>query len=228
MKSFFISYTGADHAWAEWVAWQLEAHGYSAIIQAWDFSAGQNFVVEMQKAAREAESTIAILSPDYLAARFTVPEWTAAFAQDPTGERGKLIPVRVKKCDPTGLLPQIVYIDLTGKSENAARKALIDGVSRRRGKPSVQPIFPARRGSSTRQTVDYPSRYGESMPHLERFVELFRSENIFQKVPGLAKDLVANLKAASTGSILLDNSTIEYAIGTLFEREHFCFYSSAI
>jgi hypothetical protein len=33
-SSFFISYTAADDAWAQWIAWQLEAAGYTARIQA--------------------------------------------------------------------------------------------------------------------------------------------------------------------------------------------------
>jgi phage replication-related protein YjqB (UPF0714/DUF867 family) len=36
-RDFFISYTGADRAWAEWIAVQLEAAGYSTVLQAWDF-----------------------------------------------------------------------------------------------------------------------------------------------------------------------------------------------
>jgi hypothetical protein len=31
---FFVSYTSAGRAWAEWIAWQLEAEGYRVIIQA--------------------------------------------------------------------------------------------------------------------------------------------------------------------------------------------------
>jgi len=31
-KDFFISYTGADRQWAEWIAWHLEQAGYSTII----------------------------------------------------------------------------------------------------------------------------------------------------------------------------------------------------
>ena len=41
-KDFFISYTGRDSKWAEWIAWCLEQAGYSVIIQAWDFPAGSN------------------------------------------------------------------------------------------------------------------------------------------------------------------------------------------
>jgi hypothetical protein len=32
---FFVSYTSTDRAWAEWIAWQLEAEGYQVVIQAW-------------------------------------------------------------------------------------------------------------------------------------------------------------------------------------------------
>jgi TIR domain len=61
MKDFFISYTRTDQAWAEWIAWTLEGTGYSTVIQAWDFRPGTNFVLEMQRAAAEANRTIAVL-----------------------------------------------------------------------------------------------------------------------------------------------------------------------
>jgi TIR domain-containing protein len=47
---FFVSYTGADRAWAEWIAWQLEAEGYQVLVQAWDFEPGDNFVARMRDA----------------------------------------------------------------------------------------------------------------------------------------------------------------------------------
>jgi phage replication-related protein YjqB (UPF0714/DUF867 family) len=37
---FFVSCTGADQAWAEWIASQLEEAGYSTVLQAWDFRLG--------------------------------------------------------------------------------------------------------------------------------------------------------------------------------------------
>src|SRR5262245_22991516 len=114
MKDFFVSYNRADRSWAEWIAWQLEEMGYEVILQAWDFRPGSNFVLEMQEAAVDAQRTIAVLSPNYLTALYTQPEWAAAFAQDPTGEKGVLLPVRVRECELKGLLQSIVYIDLVG------------------------------------------------------------------------------------------------------------------
>ena len=39
---FFVSYTSADRAWAEWIAWQLDGDGYQVIVQAWDFTPGRS------------------------------------------------------------------------------------------------------------------------------------------------------------------------------------------
>jgi hypothetical protein len=96
VPGFFVSYNKADKQWAEWIAWQLEEAGYNVFIQAWDIRPGANFVLAMQRATESADRTIAVLSPDYLQAKFTKPEWAAAFAQDPTGEQGLLVPVRVR------------------------------------------------------------------------------------------------------------------------------------
>lgn len=141
-KDFFISYNKADLTWAEWIAWELEAAGYTVIIQAWDFRPGINFVVRMQQASKEAERVIAVLSPDFITADFTQPEWATAFAKDPRGEKGLLLPVRVKACEPEGMLQQIVYIDLVDAAESEAKRKLLDGVKTERAKPKVKPTFP--------------------------------------------------------------------------------------
>ena len=79
MKDFFISYTSADRHWAEWIAWQLEEAKYSVDIQVWDFGTSKNFVAEMDRASKEAERTLAVLTPKYFESRFTLDEWTVAF-----------------------------------------------------------------------------------------------------------------------------------------------------
>lgn len=143
-KDFFISYNGADKAWAEWIAWQLEEANFSTILQAWDFRPGDNFVLKMQDASKEAERMIAVLSPDYLNAVYTQPEWAAAFKRDPKGTKGILVPVMVRDCrqELEGLWPQIVYINLVDLSEQAASKVLLEGIRKGRSKPTVPPIFP--------------------------------------------------------------------------------------
>ena len=139
-RDFFVSFNQADRAWATWIAWALEEAGYSVFFQDWDFQG--NFVLEMDKAHAQSRRTIAVLSPEYLASRFTAPEWAARFAQDATSEHDLLIPVRVQPCELEGLLAQIVYVDLIGCDEAAAKKRLLDRVSGIRAKPDEPPLYP--------------------------------------------------------------------------------------
>src|SRR4051812_25618390 len=139
-RDFFISCNKADRTWATWIAWVLEDAGHSVLFQDWDFKG--NFVLEMDRAHKETRRTIAILSPDYVASKFTAPEWAARFAQDATSEHDLLIPVRVRAFDPQGLLAQIVYIDLVDTTQEQARERLLNRVAGIRSKPKEEPFFP--------------------------------------------------------------------------------------
>jgi hypothetical protein len=139
---FFISYNHNDEGWAVWLAWLLEAAGYVTIVQAWDFQAGGNFILEMQDATARAERTIAVLSPDYLGSEFVKPEWAAAFAQDPSGVQRLVVPIRVVKCEVPGMLGQINYVDVVGLDEASARHKVLAALQPGRAKPTEPPPFP--------------------------------------------------------------------------------------
>lgn len=141
-KDFFVSYNRNDRAWAEWVAWQLEVAGYTTTIQAWDFGAGDDFILQMQKAAVECERTVGVLSPDSINAPFVQREWAAALAADPSSEKRKLVLARVRDFTPTGLYRALLYIDLVGRSAAEATELLLRGVRLERNKPSTAPPFP--------------------------------------------------------------------------------------
>jgi hypothetical protein len=125
---FFVSYTSTDATRAKWIVTELERAGYTTVSQVQDFHAGRDFVHEMHRAVASAKRTIAVLSPAYLASKFAEAEWRAAFADDPSGERGKLVLVKVHACQPPGLLRARVHIDLVGVDRDTARRRLLDGV----------------------------------------------------------------------------------------------------
>jgi hypothetical protein len=155
-RDFFISYAGVNRSWAEWIAVELERAGFSTVIQSFDFRPGTDFVHEMQRAASSAGRTIAVLSPAYLDSKFGETEWRAAFAKDPTGELGLLIPVRVQPCDPPGLLATRVYVDFVGVDEIGARRKLLAAVDRARPRPTAAP-FPGRgRGTGDGGRASFP------------------------------------------------------------------------
>ncbi|NER83485.1 MAG: tetratricopeptide repeat protein, partial [Leptolyngbya sp. SIO1D8] len=150
MTSFFVSYNSADVDWAEWIAWILEEAGNTVVIQAWDFRPGGNFVLDMQRATTETDKTLVVLSQDYLNAAFTQPEWAAAFAKDPTSLQRKIIPIRVRACQPSGLLRPIAYVDLVDLEAGAARQALLDALPERL-KPESEPTFPKNDNATQRR-----------------------------------------------------------------------------
>jgi len=152
MVDFLVSYTSADKAWAEWIGFVLEEKSFTVILQAWDFRPGSNFVLEMQRAATEADRTIMVLSPDYPKSQFASPEWAAAFAQDPQGLRRKLVPVMVRQCQPPGLLSSVVHISLVGEDESTARELLLNGINAKRAKPVQRPSFPGTGGGRPHKT----------------------------------------------------------------------------
>jgi hypothetical protein len=142
---FFLSYTQADKAWAEWVAWVLEEDGYRVLIQAWDFVPGTNWILGMQAGIDKSTRTIAILSDDYLASVYGSAEWQATWALDPAGAWRSLLVVRVADCPRRGLLAAVVGVDLFGLDDVAASaqlRAMIKAALSGRAKPSVKPKFP--------------------------------------------------------------------------------------
>ena len=145
---FFISYTSADRAWAEWIAWVLEEDGHKVLAQTWDFVPGSNWVQGMQAGVARAARTIAVLSPDYLASEYGNAEWQAAWASDPTGGQRKLLVTRVTDCDRPGLLAGVVGVDLFRKTEAEARtqlRTMVSSAIKGRVKPDEAPVFPGRR-----------------------------------------------------------------------------------
>lgn len=162
---FFVSYNKADRARADWIARVLEEFGYTAFIQARDIRPGSNFVLEMDRATIEADRVIAVLSPDYLAARYPQAEWSAALAN------GKLLPVRVRECELKGLLGAVAYIDLVGLDEPAAKKALVSGVQR----PSDKPVKAARVPGSLPKVWNVPHLRNPNFTGREELLQELRS-----------------------------------------------------
>jgi hypothetical protein len=142
---FFVSYTQADRAWAEWIAWTLEEDKHRVLVQAWDFVPGTNWVQSMQDGTSRAARTIAVLSPRYLESVYGGAEWRAAWASDPDGSGRKLLVARVSDCERPGLLAGVIGVDLFGLDEADAKtrlRRMITEALAGRAKPETAPGFP--------------------------------------------------------------------------------------
>ncbi|WP_322763155.1 pentapeptide repeat-containing protein [Frankia sp. Cr2] len=156
---FFVSYTGADAAWAQWIAWQLEARvrfserPARVFVQAWDLVPGTNWATSMHLALPVSARVVPVLSPTYLKdSRYGNAEWLAIWPDDPEGLKRRIVPVVVAQCKPTGLLATINSINLVGRDEAAASDTLLAGITasvKGRAKPTVAPQFPGPDGRAT-------------------------------------------------------------------------------
>lgn len=189
---FFVSYTGADRAWAEWIAWELETAGYTIVLQAWHMPPGSSFVHVMDEALQRTRHTLLILSPAYLRSEMAEAEWRAGFVADPGGIQRRLVPVRIEACQPTGLLADRVHIDLVGLDEAVAKAALLEGVAaalRGHARPVSRPEFPH---MAVAAPVDRP-RFPAALPPIWNVP--FRRNPAFTGREGELAQLAAALQA---------------------------------
>lgn len=128
MKNFFVSYTGADLNCATWVAEILEGAKYTVTIQAWDFRPGDNFVSKINEALVECQKLIVILSENYLKSKWCEAEWTSKLTEQISLNERRIIPIRIEPVDLKGVLSPIVYIDIVDKSEEEAKKEILNGI----------------------------------------------------------------------------------------------------
>lgn len=145
LQRVFVSYAGPDRPWAEWTAWQLEQAGYATELDAWDWRAGDDFVVRMSDALEKSDLVVALFSDDYFdPERWTRGEWTAALA---TKER--LVPLVVRPMTteiPAFLTPRLRSA-IHGLDKTAAVDALLKAVNGPT-RPTTEPDFPGTTAAS--------------------------------------------------------------------------------
>ena len=144
-KDFFISRTGADAKWAQWIGAVLEENGYTVILQDWDFRLGSNIVSNMHKALRESCRMILVISSDYLQSGYCEEEWTNAIAQSKLSGEYEIVPIRVEDVSPDGMLTARNYISLFQfvgeEKEKDAEAFLLEQIKQEipRVRPAVYP-----------------------------------------------------------------------------------------
>ncbi|HPA21320.1 MAG TPA: toll/interleukin-1 receptor domain-containing protein [Verrucomicrobiae bacterium] len=210
---FFISYNAADKLWADGLGNWLDQALFTSVSQSQDFVAGSNFVSEMNTALQRARRVLAIVSPDYFAARFPEAEWTAAFARDPTGSQRTLILVRVRECEIPPLLRPLVYIDLCGLSVAHAQEKFITEIMatlasrrapRRRKSPSVSgPMTGAQPGGGVHQVASGNRNVQVGRDYIR--TEKHTTRNVIQPGPEhITDEQAAQIKAMIDGLAEID------------------------
>jgi len=163
---FFVSYANADRPWAEWIAWQLEADGYQVVMQE-GHDPDYWWARRMRDLISRGLRVVAVLSSAWHSANDEDEDedrWRVFDAEDPSGERGLLLPVRVREADPPKQRRARVYADLVGRDAVSAREVLLAAARGVRGKPTDKREFPDFRGRPEVKGIEAPRFPGGSQP----------------------------------------------------------------
>lgn len=114
-----MSYTADDFSLADALAWQLEAAGHRVVMSGGEIATGADVMSALLR-RQPTQTTIALLSPSYLAALADQPTAAETVCAQATGAAPTLVAVRVRECTPDGLLPGIPFLDLVGLDEATA------------------------------------------------------------------------------------------------------------
>ncbi|MBI2432387.1 MAG: toll/interleukin-1 receptor domain-containing protein [Candidatus Hydrogenedentes bacterium] len=125
MSKILIHFREGDKEWAEWVERQLGEAGYEAELFPWSFEGGTTFFRKLELYWKDHKTyIIPILSPHYLAAIHSKPEWV----MDVKTSNTPVLPVRVKRCIVDNQLFSRLgnYIDVVSAHPDNAKYLLLE------------------------------------------------------------------------------------------------------
>jgi hypothetical protein len=154
----FLCHTGANKDWVRDLAVRLESEVINnrplrVFFDEWDIAPGENILTRIEEELSRARFVAVALSPALTRAAWPTLEWQSQVYDDPTGKRGRIIPLVVEKFDPNTLEPLEIplpfrllrHIDFAERKQFQARYQLL--LARIRGQtprnarsPGVDPI----------------------------------------------------------------------------------------
>ena len=121
----FISYSHKDKSWvADVLVKALRDNGLKVLVDETEFEAAKSSIENMTDAILHSRRTVAVLTPNWVGSEWTRFEGLVTAQEDPTGARGRLLPILRAKCDPPKWLAirsWLDFMDDTAISRQLAR-----------------------------------------------------------------------------------------------------------
>lgn len=166
-KTFFISYNSADQAWAHWISWTIKGLGFEPRVHEWEIAAGENIPAWMESALGSADGMIAVVSPQFLTAKYSQAEVHAGTWRDFQNRVGFVKPIVVAPVvDWPIFLGNLKRLNLVGLGKAAAVEALADFL-KEPSAPEEEPPFPGE-VAEVRPLERYRANADEFAPLLKR------------------------------------------------------------
>src|ERR1700682_4545992 len=154
-KDLFLSHTGVDKPWVERLAELIEGISYQnrylgVVFDKWDFAHAKNIVLELETEIDECRFIGIVISKASLAADWPTLERTIAVWSDPTGAKGRVIPILIENVPLPPTLRVRRWVDFRNP-ENFDQSlleliAILRGESVPRGSGGLRPSLPASQG----------------------------------------------------------------------------------
>ncbi len=221
----YISYHEADRAWVlgELMPW-LESAGLTALVDVRDFDIAAPRLESIARAVETSRHTLAVLTPDYVAAEWEQLETLSARTADPAAQRRKLVPLKLKPCTLPSSIAAIGlgYADLTDAfASKYALPKLLKALGARQA-ATAQPPRPPQASSPSIpvsvQEVEMITNSPRSILH-QNLVENFSEEELrtlcfdmevdYENLPaqgkaGKARELIIYLKRLGRTAELIE------------------------
>ncbi len=116
MNDLFLCHTGADKDWTRSLGEKLEERQISGrpvkvFFDEWDIDYGTNIITQIDKGLKESNYVGLVLSPAMVKADWPSAEWQSQVMGDPTGKRGRILPLLYRRFDPdTGAPIELPFI----------------------------------------------------------------------------------------------------------------------
>jgi len=96
----FVSYSHKDKPWvASVLVKSLLANGLRVLVDETEFEPGKSSIENMTDAILHSRRTVAVLTPNWVGSEWTRFEGLVTAQEDPTGARGRLLPILRQKCE---------------------------------------------------------------------------------------------------------------------------------
>lgn len=157
MKDVFISYTSADQAWADWLAWVLENDDYTVDAQSFEINQDDNIAQVLQQGLKHYRRVLLILSKALLQADAVTLEGVSTVNLGSMGQN--LIPIEVEDCQPVGHLELASSISLAEQTEFEAQQTLLKvmhAILRPKNTDTNRDTTDIAQEPSTQTSADYP------------------------------------------------------------------------
>jgi tetratricopeptide (TPR) repeat protein len=129
MAKLFISYTGSDREWADWIYDELYAMGHK-IDEYSRKNSDVKFYKWMEAAQQAADHTVCVYSEEYKNAEFSQMEFRRAVGPALKHKQNPCLIVKVRPCDVQFGYEEIAVAKVFGKFEDEARTKLREYINR--------------------------------------------------------------------------------------------------